>query len=87
MRMVDLALLRRHEGNVLHPQCVRILIENFAGQHDEQVWRCFCELVGVAPEARAASVRASTSLPPAAGGLGLRTAFEVAPGRPLGQLG
>ena len=43
------------------------LIENFAEQHDEQVWRCLCELVGVAPGAPAASVRASTSLPLAAG--------------------
>ena len=24
------------------------LTENFAEPHDEQVWRCFCELVGVA---------------------------------------
>ena len=53
------------------------LIENFSGQHDEQVWRCFCELVGVAPEAPAASVRASTILPLAAGGLGLRTALRL----------
>ena len=53
------------------------LTENFAEQHDEQVCRCFCELVGVAPAAPAASVRASTSLPLAAGGLGLRSALRL----------
>ena len=53
------------------------LTENFAEQHDEQVWRCFCELVGVAPAAPAASVRACTSLPLAAGGLGLRSVVRL----------
>ena len=53
------------------------LTENFAEQHDEQVWRCFCELVGVAQGAPAASVRASTSLPLAADGPGLRSALRL----------
>ena len=53
------------------------LIEEFSQRHDEQIWRCFCTIAGVAPEAPSPSSRAATSLPLAAGGLGLRSATRL----------
>ena len=53
------------------------LTEEFSQRHDEQIWRCFCTIAGVAPEAPSPSSRAVTSLPLAAGGLGLRSATRL----------
>ena len=48
----------------------------FATQHDTQIWRCFCALVGVDPGAIACSAKAAI-LPLAMGGLGLRSAVKL----------
>ena len=53
------------------------LTEEFSQRHDELIWRCFCTIAGVAPEAPSPSSRAATLLPFAAGGLGLRSATRL----------
>ena len=53
------------------------LTANFARSHDDQIWHCFCRLLRIGPDAVAPSAKAATSLPLAAGGLGLRSAFRL----------
>ena len=75
MRMVVASVLWCCEGKLLpvRPE----LTEEFSQRHDEQIWRCFCTIAGVAPEAPSPSSRAVTSLPLVAGGLGLRSATRL----------
>ena len=61
MRVALVVILRRPDLSL-----------DFATLHDNQIWDCFCSLVGVDPAAHAA-----TSLPLAAGGLGLRSAVKL----------
>ena len=53
------------------------LSHSFATLHDNQIWECFCSLVGVDSTTVHWSSRETASLPLAAGGLGLRSAVNL----------
>ena len=71
---------------IFHIRTVRPESTEFLQRHNEQIWRCFCTIAGVAPEAPSASSRASTSLPLTTGGR-VEECDKVAPCHTLGQLG
>ena len=50
------------------------LAQEFAEQHDNDLWECLCELLQIRPAAVEPAARAAAQLPLSGGGLGLRSA-------------
>ena len=49
----------------------------FATTHDQHLWGCLCQILGISTSAAHATAKASATLPLALGGLGLRSAVRT----------
>lgn len=54
-------------------------VQDYAQRHDDAVWQCFCQVLGVGRLATDRLGRAVASLPARLGGLGMRSAARTAP--------
>ena len=52
-------------------------MQQFAQMHDQRLWHCLCELLGIAPDLCDDAARSSATLPLVLGGLGLRSALRT----------
>ena len=52
-------------------------VQQFAQMHDQRLWQCLCQLLGIAPDLCDDVARSSTTLPLVLGGLGLRSASRT----------
>ena len=74
------------EGEFLHQIFHPELTEEFS-RHDEQIWRCFCTIAGVARGTIPQFFETSDVLATRSRRSGVEECDDVAPCRTLGQLG
>ena len=53
------------------------LVRHFAERHDESIWTCLCQILGVHNDESDAIAKQTATLPLSMGGLGLRSAVRT----------
>ena len=84
--MVDPVALRQCQGKLV-AQSDPVQVQQFAQAHDERLWQCLCQLLGITVDLCDDAARSAASFAFSPGRTGFEKRFQNQDGRVLGELG